>query len=151
MDSINTQLLDRIQRNFPISSTPYYDIAQELGLTEAEVISRIKQLKEAGYIRRIGGIFDSRRLGYKSTLCAMKVPPERVEEVAEAINQCSGVTHNYLRNHEYNLWFTLIAPSVEEIENTLESLMKECRINDLLNLPSVNMFKINVDFNLKEA
>lgn len=151
MDSINTRLLNRIQRSFPTTSTPYRDIAQELGLTEAEVLNRIRQLKEAGFIRRIGGIFDSKKLGYKSTLCAMKVPPERVEEVAEIVNQYPGVTHNYLRNHQYNLWFTLIAASDSDIENTLEEIKTKCSILDLLNLPSLCMFKINVDFNIREA
>ena len=151
MDMINQKLLNRIQKDFPITSYPFREIAHELGISESEVLLRIGQLKDAGFIRRIGGIFDSKVLGYKSTLCAMRVPEERIEEVASIVNGYPGVTHNYLRNHEYNMWFTLIAPSAAEIEATLCDLRIKGRIDDLMNLPSINMYKINVNFEFKEA
>ena len=110
MDKINKNLLNLIQSNFPIESRPFLKIANELDISENQVIDMIKELENDGYIKRIGGIFDSRKLGYSSTLCAIKVPFDRITEVAEIINSYNGVTHNYIRNHSYNMWFTVIAP-----------------------------------------
>jgi len=151
LESIDQRLLNRIQKNFPIAPKPYEELGKELGISEEEVLVRIQSLKASGLIRRIGGIFDSRSLGYKSTLCAMRVPEERVEEVAAIINQYPGVTHNYLRNHDYNMWFTFIAPSQEVLELHLQNIRECTNIEDLINLPSTRMFKIDVNFNLKEA
>ena len=151
MDSIDQKLVNRIQKNFPIASKPYEELGKELGISEEEVLLRIKSLKSSGLIRRIGGIFDSRSLGYKSTLCAMQVPEEKVEEVAAIINQYPGVTHNYLRNHDFNMWFTLIAPSQEDLELHLDTIRKSTNIEALINLPSTRIFKIDVNFNIKEA
>lgn len=150
MDQLDKAILNRIQRNFPISSRPYLEIASQLGISEEEIISRIKDLKEAGLIRRMGGIFDSKKLGYTSTLCALKVPEDRIDEVAEVINSYPGVTHNYLRNHQYNMWFTYIAPSEEAIRVGLKEIKLKTHIDDQINLPATNFFKINVNFKLKE-
>ncbi len=150
MDNLDRSILNRIQKGFPITSRPYLEVASQLGISEDEVIERIKGLKKTGVIRRLGGIFDSRKLGYKSTLCAIKVPEERIEEVAEIINHHLGVTHNYLRNHPYNMWFTYIAPSDEVLMNALHQIKKETKIDDLIHLPATNFFKINVNFHLKE-
>ena len=107
MDNTDKKLLDIVQDGFPLTSEPYREIASLLGVSEQDVIPRLKRLKDEGIIRRIGAIFDSKKLGYCSTLCAMKVPDQRIDEVALIINEYNGVTHNYLRNHEYNVWFTI--------------------------------------------
>jgi DNA-binding Lrp family transcriptional regulator len=150
MDHIDKIILNHIQKDFPVTSRPYLEIASQIGITEQEVIERIKTLKESGVIRRLGGIFDSRKLGYVSTLCAIKVPEDRINEVADLINSYLGVTHNYLRNHDYNMWFTCIAPSAERIDDILIEIKRKTGLEDLINLPSINFFKIKVDFSLKE-
>ncbi|MDW7674182.1 MAG: Lrp/AsnC family transcriptional regulator, partial [Bacillota bacterium] len=97
------------------------------------------------------GIFDSKKLGYKSTLCAIKVPEDRIEEVTEIVNSYNGVTHNYLREHQYNMWFTLIAPSDDSIQEILREMKVMTGIDDIINLPAINFFKINVNFDLNEV
>ncbi|ABR46293.1 putative transcriptional regulator, AsnC family [Alkaliphilus metalliredigens QYMF] len=151
MDKIDGQLLTLIQRDFPVTSRPYAFLGDQLGLSEADVITRISNLKNQGFIRRVGGVFDSRKLGYTSTLCALKVPENRIHQVKQIINEIPGVTHNYLRNHEYNMWFTLIAPSNEVIVDTLTSLKLKTNLDQLMNLPATQFFKINVHFKLQEG
>ncbi|MBM3236062.1 Lrp/AsnC family transcriptional regulator [Candidatus Poribacteria bacterium] len=148
MDIVDKQLLNLIQTNFPIISEPYKKIGLELGISEAEVIQRLTALKTNGIIRRIGATFDSKKLGYQSTLCAMKVPKERLDEVAKLVNSYHGVTHNYLRNHDYNMWFTLITESEKEQNDILREIQEKSGIADLMNLPAVRFFKVRVDFKL---
>ncbi|MCB2352705.1 Lrp/AsnC family transcriptional regulator [Clostridium estertheticum] len=150
MDKTKKILLNLIQSNFPIESRPFKKIANELDISENQVIDMIKELKNDGYIKRIGGIFDSRKLGYSSTLCAIKVPFDRITEVAEIINSYNGVTHNYIRNHSYNMWFTVIAPSIVEVKEFLNDIKIKTDIDEIIELPVVNLFKINVVFNIKE-
>jgi DNA-binding Lrp family transcriptional regulator len=150
MDKLSKDLLNLIQSDFPIESRPFLKIANKLGITEIQVIDMIKQLKDKKYIKRIGGIFDLRKLGYYSTLCAIKVPLDRVPEVAKLININSGVTHNYIRNHSYNMWFTVIAPSIEDVKIFLKKIKIKTGIEDIIELPVVKLFKINVTFNIKE-
>ncbi|MBX4264806.1 siroheme decarboxylase subunit alpha [Clostridium estertheticum] len=150
MDKTKKNLLNLIQSNFPIESRPFLKIANELDISENQVIDMIKELKNDGYIKRIGGIFDSRKLGYSSTLCAIKVPLDRITEVAEIINSYNGVTHNYIRNHSYNMWFTVIAPSIIEVKEFLNDIKIKTDIDEIIELPVVNLFKINVVFNIKE-
>ena len=114
-------------------------------MDEEEVIARIAKLRQAGIIRRLGASIDSRRVGFVSTLLAAKVPEEEFETVVEIINACAGVTHNYERRHEYNVWFTLIAPSVEEKERIIGQLREKAGV-EILELPAKKIFKIRVDF-----
>ncbi len=146
MDRLDEKILKRIERKFPISSYPYQDLARELGLTEDEVISRISQLKEKGIILRIGAFFDSEKLGLKSTLIAMKVPPLRLPEVAKMVNHYPGVTHNYRREHEFNLWFVLMGKNRKEIDEILRKIKDQSGINDILNLPKKQLFKLKLNF-----
>ena len=144
-------MLNNIQENFPIGSRPYLKLAQRLGISEKEVISKINYFKKKGIIRRLGGIFDSKKLGCDSTLCAIKVPKSRINEVAEIINSIPGVTHNYLREHRYNMWFTLITPGNEAINRILMEIRRDTGIEDIINLPAVKVFKINAIFNVNEV
>ncbi len=146
MDRLDEKILKRVERKFPISSYPYQDLARELGLTEDEVISRISQLKEKGIILRIGAFFDSEKLGLKSTLIAMKVPPLRLPEVAKMVNHYPGVTHNYRREHEFNLWFVLMGKNRKEIDEILSKIKDQSGINDILNLPKKQLFKLKLNF-----
>lgn len=146
MDRLDEKILKRIERKFPISSYPYQDLARELGLTEDEVISRISRLKEEGIILRIGAFFDSEKLGLKSTLIAMKVPPLRLPEVAKMVNHYPGVTHNYRREHEFNLWFVLMGKNRKEIDEILRKIKDQSGINDILNLPKKQLFKLKLNF-----
>lgn len=150
LDKLDKKLLNLIQTNFPIVPEPYKELARKMGTTEEEIINRLQALQKSGIIRRLGGIFDSRKVGYTGTLCAIKVPPEKIEAVAEVINQYPGVTHNYLRNHEYNMWFTLLAESTEKIEEIITEIQEKTGIREILNLPASRIFKIRVNFELSE-
>jgi siroheme decarboxylase len=147
MDAIDQKILNRIQHDFPITSRPYHQLAEELELNEDEVRKRIINLKKQGIIRRIGAIFDSKNLGFKSTLIAMKVPLEKLEEVVKVINNYSGVTHNYQREHDYNIWFTLIAESEGKIKEIIAEISSRTGIKDILDLPAIRFYKLNVRFN----
>ena len=146
MDDIDREILNEIQSAFPLSSRPYRELGERLHLSEDEVLERVKQLKKSGIIRRIGGNFHSGKLNFTSTLCAAKVPEAKMERFVHVVNRYPGVTHNYLRAHDYNVWFTFIAPSMEEIEQALVRISEETGVTDILNLPAERMFKIKVDF-----
>lgn len=144
MDQIDKQLITLIQTGFPVTERPYAAIGDHLGIEEQEVIERLKAIERSGEIRRLGASFDSRKLGYSSTLCAVHVPPEKLERAVEAINFYHNVTHNYERNHYYNVWFTLIAPGHDRIEEILKEIEERAGIGPILNLPAIRMFKIQV-------
>ena len=146
LDDTDKRLLNEIQSHFPITDRPYMEVATRLGLRESEVLDRVKRLKEAGIIRRIGGNFHSHKLDFVSTLCAARVPEDKIEEFVAAVNRYSGVTHNYLRNHDYNIWFTFIAEEMDIVTRALEDIAEETGVRDILNLPALKMFKIKVDF-----
>jgi len=148
LDDIDRTLLNRIQSGFPIVSRPFEAIGEELGLSEAEVMQRIAALKARDIIRRIGGNFVPGKIGFVSTLCAARVPPERVDHFAEVVNRYPGVTHNYLRDHAYNVWFTFIAPSRDEIRTSLAAIARETGIDNILDLPATQVFKIRAQFDL---
>ena len=146
MDDIDRQLLNVMQNEFPICEKPFLEIGKKLNICEEEVLARIHKLKSDGIIRRIGGVFDSQHLGYKSSLFAVRVPPGDIESVAGYINQFPGVTHNYRRSHTYNLWFTLSASSPEKFSQIVEIIKTETGIHDILELPAINIFQQEVKF-----
>ena len=146
LDDTDRLILNRIQSRFPITARPYEAIAREIGLTEDEVIERISRMKENDIIRRIGGNFVPEKVGFVSTLCAARVPQEKIDLFAETVNQYHGVTHNYQRDHEFNIWFTFIAPSMEEIEANLAQISKKTGVAEILNLPATKVFKIRAEF-----
>lgn len=150
MDSIDRALLNPIQNDFPIDVHPYQVLGLAVGTTEEDAYQRIQRLRRDGIIRRLGGVFDSRRLGYFSTLCAAKVPEEKIPILAELLNKIPGVTHNYLRNHAYNCWFTLIARSQAEAERILQHIREASGVEEVYSLPAIRLFKINVNFDLSD-
>jgi DNA-binding Lrp family transcriptional regulator len=147
MDDVDRQLLNTMQNEFPICEEPFIKIGEKLGICEKEVLDRVNKLKSDGIIRRTGGVLDSKHLGYKSSLLALRVPPEDIEMVAEFINQFPGVTHNYQRSHTYNLWFTLSASSLEKFNQIVEIIKIKTGIHDILELPAINIFQHEVKFN----
>jgi len=148
IDATDKSILNRIQSDFPITSRPYGVIAEELGLTEKDVLARIMRLKKAGIIRRVGGNFVPGKLGFVSTLCAASVPADKIEAFAATVNEYPGVTHNYRRENDFNIWFTFIAPSMEEIEANLKKISADTGIKDILNLPATRVFKIKAQFDV---
>jgi len=146
LDQTDRTILNEIQSHFPLKSRPYREVAARLALTEKEVISRVERMARGGIIRRIGANFNSRKLGFTSTLCAARVPTERISEFVEMVNQYPGVTHNYEREGDFNIWFTFIAESQERIESALKEIKNKTGIEELISLPAVNIFKIRVDF-----
>ena len=148
MDDTDRRILNRIQSNFPVTPRPYESIGQDLDLAEADVIARVRRLKEIGIIRRIGGNFSPEKLGFVSTLCAASVPEETLQVFAATVNRYPGVTHNYMRENHFNVWFTFIAPSMEEIEANLAAIAAETGVHDILNLPATRVFKIRAKFDV---
>jgi len=146
MDETDRKLLNLIQEDFPIAAEPFAEVGARLGIGEAEVLRRIAQLKEEGIVRRIGAVFDLRKLGFESTLCAARVPEEKMHAFVEAVNAHPGVTHNYRRDDDYNVWFTLIASGEEALEAALAEIRRETGIGDILSLRAVRTFKINAIF-----
>ena len=148
LDNIDRAILNRIQSNFPITPRPYLSIADDLRLSEKDVLKRIVRLKKKGIIRRIGGNFIPDKLGFVSTLCAAKVPKDKIETFAQAVNCYPGVTHNYQRDNEFNIWFTFIAPSRTEIEKNLKNISQKTGITEIINMPATHVFKIKAHFDL---
>ncbi|CAH2212026.1 siroheme decarboxylase subunit alpha [Tepidibacter aestuarii] len=149
MDSIDKLILNEVQNGIPLEKNPFRNIADKLNIKEDEIVKRINELKEKGYIRRFGGIFDSQSLGIKSTLVAVKA--KDIENTSKIINEYSGVTHNYQRDDDYNIWFTLMASSKEELENILKEIKNRIRCEDIISLSCVNRHKVKVylDFDNK--
>jgi siroheme decarboxylase len=148
IDHMDRAILNLIQSDFPITPRPYLTIAQRLGFSENDVINRLNRLKKKGIIRRIGGNFVPEKLGFVSTLCAARVPEDKIQSFAKAVNSYPGVTHNYQRDNKYNVWFTFIAPSMKEIEKNLENISRQTGIKEIINLPATKVFKIRAHFNL---
>ncbi|MCL2123580.1 MAG: siroheme decarboxylase subunit alpha [Desulfovibrionaceae bacterium] len=149
MDSTDRRLLDIIQTDFPLAPRPYAVLGERIGISEREAFDRVRDLKKRNIIRRLGANFQSAKLGFRSTLCAAKVPPEKMDAFTAEVNAQPGVTHNYLRKHEYNIWFTCIGPSWDAVCDTLDGITQRTGIS-ILNLPAAKLYKIRVDFQMEE-
>jgi len=149
LDPKDRLILNEIQRNFPITHRPFLALARKMKLREKEIIERVQKLKELGIIRRIGASFSARAVGFTSTLCAARVPRQKIEEFVAVVNTYPGVTHNYEREGDYNIWFTLIAPSRKKINRILAEISRKTGVKEILNLPALKTFKIAVDFNFE--
>ncbi len=148
MDPADRRLLNRIQSDFPIAARPFRALAKELDMTERDVIDRLARLRRDGLVRRIGGNFVPQKVGFVSTLCAARVPEDRLEAFAAAVNRHPGVTHNYARDDDYNVWFTFIAPSREAIADNLAAIARETGVEDILDLPATRVYKIRAQFKM---
>ncbi|MHB1601555.1 MAG: siroheme decarboxylase subunit alpha [bacterium] len=148
LELTDKKILNILQTDFPISTRPFLSIANLTGISEDEVLERIINLKTNRIIRQISAIFDSHNIGYKSTLAAFKVDPSLVDAAAEIINSHSGVSHNYLRNNEYNMWFTITLPQDKSLEGEIKLLSEKSNASDYLILPTIKLFKIGVNFDM---
>ncbi|MBC8457246.1 MAG: Lrp/AsnC family transcriptional regulator [Deltaproteobacteria bacterium] len=148
MDDIDRAIINDIQSDFPVTQRPYRVLGKRFDLKEHEIIERVERLKSEGIIRRIGGNFNSKKLNFTSTLCAAKVSEEKMDRFVQVVNSYSGVTHNYLRNHEYNVWFTFIAPNMSYIDQALSEVSEATGVTEIRNLPAIKVFKIKVDFEI---
>jgi len=149
MDERDRRLLNTIQKEFPVVSHPFREIGKRLGLSEEEVITRLRSLKDEGIIRRIGAVIDPRSLGWVSTLCAARVPEERIEEFVSVVNRLPAVTHNYERKAYYNIWFTMTLPSWDDVEGELKRISDSTGIEEIVHLPAKEVFKVRVTFDLE--
>jgi len=145
-ETIQNELLFQMQNSFPMVEKPFEAIAKALDISEDDVIDTVRKLKEEKIIRQTSAIFDTKRLGYKSSLVAFKIEADKVDKAATIINAHPGVSHNYLRNHDYNIWFTMaVAPdSTLGLEKTIEILKVRTSAIDAITLPTLKMFKISV-------
>ena len=153
MDSIDREILNLIQREVPLEREPFDAIGREVGIAGDEVIRRIEALKRSRVIRQISAIFDTRVLGYESSLVAAKIPPEKLTEGAKAINSHPGVSHNYERNNELNLWYTIAVPPDSRLglEGTVDILHHISGAEKTRILPTLKLFKIGVTLDMKEG
>jgi DNA-binding Lrp family transcriptional regulator len=149
MDDRDKRLLNVIQAEFPLVSRPFEALGVPLDLSGAEVLDRIAALKQQKIIRQIGGIFDTRSLGYKSSLVAMRIPADRLEAAAQVINAHPGVSHNYKRNHAFNLWFTVAVPSTGDLHWTVDRLHEMAGAESTRILPTLRLFKIGVQLDME--
>jgi DNA-binding Lrp family transcriptional regulator len=151
LDDADKRLLNLMQGQFPIAPRPYQHVATEAGRSEEDVMARVSRLLEERIIRQVTPIFDTRALGFSSMLVAAKVDPENPWRPATIINAHPGVSHNYLRNHEFNIWFTIATEpdSPLGLEGTLEVLAREAGAESVRQLPTLKLFKIRMDLEME--
>ena len=141
-------LLNRVQQDIPITGRPYRALARDVGLSEGEALSILRQEKEKGVLRQVSAIFDTRTLGYQSSLVAVKADPHRLDAVAAVVNAHPGVSHNYRRNHDFNLWYTIAVPPESDLAAHVQKL-HELSGADLTRLmPTLHLYKIGVEFDM---
>ena len=150
MDKEESLILDALQNDFPLSQEPYAILADKLQMPLEQLWERIEKLIDEGIIRRIGASLDSRKLGFCSTLAAVSVEKEKVEIASEVIGKFPEVTHSYLRNDKFNMWFTIIAIDSQRIADILEQIRMSLKLESeqVLNLPMKSLFKLNARFNV---
>ena len=148
LDTIDAQLLNRIQDDFPVCERPYAALGEPLGMGEAEVLTRLGAFKESGVLRQVSAIFDTNALGYKSSLVAMRVDADRIADAAAVINSHPGVSHNYRRNHEFNLWFTIAVPHDGSVEWCVQRLGELAGAESTRLLPTLRLYKIGVSLDM---
>jgi len=148
MDELDYRILDTLQNEFPLSEMPYDILAAKLEISGDELWRRVQGLIENGVIRRMGASIDSRKLGYSSTLAAISVPAERVDEAATVVGAYPEVTHSYLRDDKFNIWFTVIAYDNDRIAAILEEIRSALSLEPaaVLNLPVTKLFKLDARF-----
>ncbi len=150
MDDLDKELLNEIQWTFPLVTRPFDAIAKKFNTTPEIVKERLKQLKQSGILRQLSAIFDTRKLGYTSSLVAMEIEPDKLEYVASQINRHPGVSHNYERDHQFNLWFTLAVPPGSDLKTELDKFNVLKGIKKVRMLPTLQLFKIGVKLDMVE-
>jgi DNA-binding Lrp family transcriptional regulator len=153
LDETDKRLMNLLQSSFPIDPEPFALLASEAELELDDVLARTRRLLDGRIIREITPIFDTRALGYESMLVAAKVDGEHPQRAAQIVNSHPGVSHNYLRTHEFNLWFTIATPPDSELglPGTLEALMRETGAESMRELPTLTLFKINMNLEMEKG
>ena len=151
LHDLDADLLNAVQWSFPLTATPYADLAARLGRTEDDVLGSLRAAKDAGVLRQLSAIFDTRALGYSSALVAAKIDPDRIDAAAAVINEHPGVSHNYKRNHAYNLWYTLAVPPGEDFDAHLDELHRASGATVTRKLPTLKLYKIGVKLDMTGA
>jgi len=149
LDHVERRRVNLMQKDFPLVEEPFAELGSRLGLSEPEVLDRVSQLREKKIIRILGPVFNSRALGYQSTLVAMHVPEERIEQSAQIISHHPGVGHNYQREHQYNLWFTLAIRGDADLKAALREFDQQIQPEAMFELPALKLFKIRLFFDLE--
>ena len=147
-DDVDKVLLTEVQKQFPVDHRPFQTLGEKLGISEQECLARVARLKATHVIRQLSAIFDTRALGYQSTLAAMKVDPMRVDEAAEVVNRHPGVSHNYKRNDPFNIWFTVAVPPSDSLEQVVKILHTLAKAEETIILPTLRLYKIGVKLDL---
>ncbi|PKN05932.1 MAG: Lrp/AsnC family transcriptional regulator [Deltaproteobacteria bacterium HGW-Deltaproteobacteria-7] len=148
MDEIDKKILNILQKEFPLEEQPFLIVGKRCGISENETIIRVKKMKEEGIIRRIGAVFDGKKLGRVSTLCAARVPEEKIDNFVQIVNANRNVTHNYRRDNEYNIWFTVNAPTDKELKAFLKEVKEKTGVTDILDMRAATTFKIDASFDV---
>lgn len=149
MDHIDKTILNIIQSDFPVCAAPYDEIGKRVGISGKEALERVRMLVKDGVVRKVGPFFDALKMGHKSTLCTVQVPDEKIKLTADIMAACPEITHNYLREGNPNLWFTVIAPTEERIAEILTGISQRVGVGPIHNLPAKKMFKVKVDLKVK--
>ncbi|MCK5291621.1 MAG: AsnC family transcriptional regulator [Thermoplasmata archaeon] len=147
LDPKDPELLRALQEDFPVTERPFEEIAERMGWTEEEVISRIRILTDSGVIRKLGAVLNPRKMGYVSVLAALDVPEESLDGTASVINEYSSVTHNYQREGRPNLWFTMTEPDQATLEKHLAEIEENIGLS-AIKMPVTKMFKIGVKLDI---
>jgi DNA-binding Lrp family transcriptional regulator len=156
LSQLDRLILNAVQGDFPVAARPYAVLAERLNqtsglnLTEEEVHARLQSLRDDGFIRRLGAVFNARDLGHRSTLCAARVPADKLALYRDLTDQAPQITHNYLRTGEINAWFTFTWRKPEELDGFLERLKEAVGLEDILVLDAEKIFKIKVDFQFQK-
>ena len=150
MDELDYRILEVLQNEFPLRGRPYEVVSKKLKISCEQLMVRTESLIADGIIRRIGASLDSRKLGYCSTLAAISVNNSVVERASEIIEGFAEITHSYLRNDHFNIWFTIIASTNDRLENIIKEIQSALSLesSQVLNLPMKRLFKLNACFNI---
>lgn len=149
-DPVDQRILNILQSDFPLSREPWREIGDKAGVSEEEILKRVAALKKKNVVRQVGAIFDTRRLGYTSMLVAMRFPEDKLDAAAHLLNAHPGISHNYAREGQFNLWFTLAVPPGVEINDEVERLARATGAEATRLLPTIRFFKIGVNFDMEK-
>jgi len=151
MDDTDLKLMNMLQEEIPLVERPFAEFGSRLGLSEKEILERVKRMHDEDRFRRIGPSLAPRKLGYTSTLAAAHIPADRFDAAIEYINRYPHITHNYERDDYFNVWFTVIAQGEDRIEQILEEIRNNTGAEKVMNLPATHIFKIQVQFDVEDA
>ena len=148
MDELDRRIIKELQENFPLEINPYQIMADRLEISAEQLWQRVQALAQSGVIRRIGFSIDSRKIGYSSTLAAVRVSPDRIEKASELISGYPQITHSYLRKDPFNIWFTVIAQDEDSISAILKEIQEKLELEpeDVMDLPVEKLFKLDARF-----